>query len=61
MNPTISAALAADRRDHLLREAELIRRAQLARRRPVLRRAPARRAASTPFVAFRGWLARGYL
>jgi len=60
MYPTISAALADDHRSRILHDVEVIRRARLARPDTSGRR-PSRRAAVTPFVLFRGWLARGYL
>ena len=60
MNPTISAALATEHHDELLRQAVAARRAQLAR--PAReRRAEPVRPVVRPFLSLRGWLVRGYL
>lgn len=61
MYPTISAALADDHRSRVIHEVDMIRRARLARPVPSRQHTPARRVATTPFVTFRAWLARGYL
>jgi hypothetical protein len=63
MNPIISAALAEDHRNTLRTQAARARRGSLADVAPsdTAHTARAHRSVARPFVAFQGWLARGYL
>jgi hypothetical protein len=61
MNPIISAALADERMSDLRHAAEVVRRAQVTQSSRARGRTAGAPRLAVPFMAIRGWLARGYL